>query len=589
MYFILEVANTHGGDFNYLNSLLDEFLEIKAPNIGIKFQAFKYDRIASEDYEWYETYKKLYFSPNEWKEVILKANRTKEVWLDIFDDYGIEIFNQNFSKIHGIKLQSSVLENKNVFEQLEQIDLTEKTIIINIAGYSIDEIKDLISRYEDILKPKELLIEIGFQSYPTKLEDSGMSKINMIKQLFSNKIVFADHSDGKSEDAIELPFAASMRGVDYIEKHIMHSSLKTIYDFHSSIFLNQFIRLKAKVDKYQNLNKQDFINQRERDYLEKTIQIPILSKIKYKNNWINSLDFNYKRTSKSGINTTRLNSMIESGFVKLNTDKEKNETFKSGDLSKVKIACIVAARLKSSRLKNKALLKIGKLSSIELCLKNCLKFGHVDHVILATSDLPQDAELSNYTYNEKVIFHRGDPENVIQRYLDIIDKKGIEVFVRVTGDMPFVSNQIFQFLLKEHFKSGADYTVARKAAVGTNLEIINTDALRKISKHFPKAEYSEYMTWYFQNNSEHFKINFVELPDKWIRDYRLTLDYQEDLDMFNEIQHYFDTNDLNFSIEELFDFLDKNKEIASLNAHLGLKYKTDQTLIHKLNKKTKII
>ena len=181
MYYILEVANTHGGDLNYLNSLLDEFSDLNEPKIGIKFQAFKYDQIATEDYEWYETYEKLYFSSNEWKEIINKAGQTKDVWLDIFDDYGIEIFNQNFSQIHGIKLQSSVLENNNVFEKLKQLNLTEKTIIINITGHSIDQIKELLLKYKNKLKPKELLIEIGFQSYPTKIQDSGMSKIDLIK------------------------------------------------------------------------------------------------------------------------------------------------------------------------------------------------------------------------------------------------------------------------------------------------------------------------------------------------------------------------------------------------------------------------
>jgi N,N'-diacetyllegionaminate synthase len=588
MYYILEVANTHGGDFNYLNSLLDEFEDVKGPKVGIKFQAFKYDEIATKDYEWYEIYEKLYFSPNQWKEVIKKANQRKDVWLDIFDAYGIEILCENFNQIHGIKLQSSVLENNNVFEKLKGMNLGEKTIIINIAGYSIEKIKELISKYENVLKPKELLIEIGFQSYPTELEDSGMSKINLIKKLFPNKIVFADHTDGTSDDAIELPFAASLSGVDYIEKHIMHSSLKTIYDFQSSISLTQFLKLKTKVDLYQNINKQDFINQREKDYLKKTIQIPVFSENQTKNNKIKYSDFNYKRTSKLGLDSATLNTMFASGYVKLNSDKAINDTLKTGDLSKVKIACIVAARLKSSRLKSKALLKIGKLSSIELCLKNCLKFENVDQVVLATSFLEQDRELVNHTYNKNVIFHKGDPDNVVKRYLDIIDDQKIDVFVRVTGDMPFVSNDIFQFLLKEHFKTRADYTAPTNAAVGTNVEIINTDALRKVRKHFPNAEYSEYMTWYFQNNPEYFQLNFVDLPEQWVRDYRLTLDYQEDLDMFIEIQNHFDVNNLEFSIDRLFDFLDSNKEVSTLNSHLTLKYKTDQTLIDKLNNKTKI-
>jgi N,N'-diacetyllegionaminate synthase len=589
MYYILEVANTHGGDLNYLNLLIDEFEGLKSPNIGIKFQTFKYDEIATDDYDWYETYKNLFFSSKQWKVIITKANKTKDVWLDIFDVYGIEILNENFNQIHGIKLQSSVLENDTVFEKLMQMNLKEKAIIINIAGHSIEKIKELISKYENILNPKELLIEIGFQSYPTKLEDSGVSKIDLIKNSFSNKIVFADHTDGTSHDAIELPFVASLCGVDYIEKHIMHSSLKTIYDFQSSIFLTQFNKLKEKIELYQSLREQDFINQRENEYLEKTIQIPVFSENQTTGTKIKYSDFNYKRTSKLGLDSGALNKMLATGFVKLNSDKKINDTIKADDLSKVKIACIVAARLKSSRLKSKALLKIGKLSSVELCLKNSLKFEQVDQVVLATSFLEQDRELANHTYNENVTFYKGDPDNVVKRYLDVIDDHNIDVFVRVTGDMPFVSNDIFQFLLGEHFKAGADYTVASRAAVGTNLEIISSDALKKVSNHFPNAEYSEYMTWYFQNNPEHFHLNFVDLPKQWIRDYRLTLDYQEDLEMFNEIQKYFEINNLNYSIDALYNFLDNNKEVGNLNAHLTLKYKTDKLLIDNLNQKTKII
>ena len=142
--------------------------------------------------------------------------------------------------------------------------------------------------------------------------------------------------------------------------------------------------------------------------------------------------------------------------------------------------------------------------------------------------------------------------------------------------------------MASHFEKGADYTVATQAAVGTTVEIINTNALKKIKSHFASANYSEYMTWYFQNNPEHFKLNFVDLPERLIRDYRLTLDYQEDLDMFNVIQKHLDDNKLPSNIESIFDFLDKNPDVAKLNGHITLKYKTDQTLIDTLNKETKI-
>ena len=55
MYIILEVANTHGGDIKYIYSLVEQYRSY-VNQIGIKFQPFKYDLLACEDYEWYSTY-----------------------------------------------------------------------------------------------------------------------------------------------------------------------------------------------------------------------------------------------------------------------------------------------------------------------------------------------------------------------------------------------------------------------------------------------------------------------------------------------------------------------------------------------------
>ena len=57
----------------------------------------------------------------------------------------------------------------------------------------------------------------------------------------------------------------------------------------------------------------------------------------------------------------------------------------------------------------------------------------------------------------------------------------------------------------------------------------------------------------------------MDLPESLVRDYRLTLDYQEDLDMFNCIQNYLDENKVKYSIENIFEFLDAHPEISSIN------------------------
>ena len=83
-YQILEVANCHGGNIGYLLSLIDEFSFMKGA--GMKFQPLHPDKIATKDYEWYNVYEQLYFDFSQWKVIIENASKTKDIWLDLFDD-----------------------------------------------------------------------------------------------------------------------------------------------------------------------------------------------------------------------------------------------------------------------------------------------------------------------------------------------------------------------------------------------------------------------------------------------------------------------------------------------------------------------
>jgi len=317
MYNIIEVANTHGGNFDYMSSLIDEFSEFKS-GFGIKFQAFKYDEIATKDFEWYPVYEKLFFDEEQWNEIIAKAYQTKDVWLDIFDLYGVEILSKNLKSVVGIKLQASVLYNYAVLDALSNVDLLSKKLIINVASFEIDEIDEIIARIENKIKISELLIEIGFQGYPTELNDSGISKIKKIRDNFQNKIVFADHVDGGGVNATILPLLASVLGVDVIEKHIMHSNLPTEYDHFSSLKVSKYREYIGLQEGYLKLNETEFITSKEIEYLEKTIQIPILKIDKKKGEKLNLIDFDFKRSNEVGLNTKELEKLIakEAVFIK---------------------------------------------------------------------------------------------------------------------------------------------------------------------------------------------------------------------------------------------------------------------------------
>ena len=586
MNYIIEVANTHGGNKDYVMSLIDEFSLFEGH--GMKFQPLHPDKIATSDFTWYPVYQELMFSPKEWNEIIKKAAITKKVWLDLFDTYGTQILEENLQLIFGIKLQASVLYNEHVIQELTKIDCSDKKLIVNISAIEKDEIQERLDYLKSTINPEEILIEVGFQSYPTELVDSGLVKLSYLKEYFSNPIVFADHIDGKLDDAIILPLIASLNGASYIEKHVMHSSLETKYDYFSSITIDIYTKLVEKIKNYKELEGKSFINKKEQTYLINSIQKPIAARNISKGKGICMIsDLEYRRSNQTGLSALEIKNLISNGYI-LARNVKKGETFKREYFKKAVIAVVIAGRLKSSRLKRKALLPIGEITSVEKCIQSCLKLPDTSYTILATSINEEDAELEQFTYSPQVIFHTGHPDDVIQRYLDIVNKLNIDIIYRVTADMPYVSEKVAEILLRKHFLQGADYTSAVEAAVGTAPEVINVQALREVKQHFPNADYSEYMTWYFQNNKEHFRVQLVDLPKDLIRNYRLTLDYQEDLDLFNKIQCYLDENKLPESIENIFAYLDANPEIAGLNSHITLKYKTDAELIATLNRVTKI-
>lgn len=595
-YIILEIANTHAGDRTYVFRLLEEYASYK--NCGIKFQPFKYDEIARKDYEWYPVYQTLFFDEPTWKSIIEKAAETKEVWVDVSNSYSVKILNNNSKYIRGIKFQASILDNILLIKELKTVDFSDKTIIINIASLTVEQITAHLNFIKQSLNPKEIVLQIGFQDYPTKLEDSGLSKIDTVRQKFGLPISFADHIDGTHEDAIDLPLAACLKGAVIIEKHVMCSGEKAKYDHFSSVVPEVFGTLYEKLGqlntekdrierKYSSLMDQPFINEREILYYKKTAMKPTLCKDMQKGQIVSlEYDVNYKRTNEDGLDIETIRNLNKDYSV-LAHPKKDGQVLKLEDFKKAKIASIIACRLKSTRLPQKATLKVNKeLSSVELCIKNSMLFKNVDLTILATSTSPEDDELKNYTYHKDVIFHKGDPDDVIQRYLDVIDKLDIDVFVRITADMPYVSEEIVNYMLNSHFETGADYTACKKAAIGQGVQILNASALRKVREYFPVSDYSEYMNAYIFNNPSLFKINDIDLPAEWIRDYRLTLDYPEDLELIKKIETHFETSGKPYNIKNLFDFLDNNPEIASVNKDKALIYKVDPELIATIKKKT---
>lgn len=586
---IFECANTHGGDYQLLERIVKEHSEVAYEQKHIKFQPLHPDKIATATYEWYDVYKELCFSMEQWATIISVAGVSFDaVWLDLFDVYGVEVLKKNLNAIHGIKFQASVLDNQEILDALREVNFTGKSVMLNVSGYELSEIQFFIEQFKHIATSAEFILQIGFQSYPTKLADTGLQKIAIVKAAFPGyKICIADHADAEDDMATIIPLLALTLGCDLVEKHIVHDRATAKYDGFSSLHVPEMQLLADRLSKCSDALQGPFISQAESEYLSKSIQIPILKNTVNAGSLLSINDLIFRRSNKPGISYNQIAEIQQKKFIVADS-LAAGETIQSNDFKAAGVGAIVACRMKSSRLKSKATLPIAGKASVERCLESTLSIDGLETVVLATSTLDEDQLLEAYDLNGRVKFWQGDPDDVISRYLGACEKYGIDVIVRVTADCPVMSSEIAEVLLEHHFKTGADYTAAKDCAVGTACEIYNTEALQRVISYIGKADHSEYMTWYMQNNQELFKVEIIDLPQDMVRNYRLTLDHQEDLDMFSKLYEKLSELQLPATLANIFKVLDDNPKISEINAHIGLKYKTDQALITLLNEKTKI-
>lgn len=596
-YLLYEIANSHGGSKEYIRKLIDALPKEKNTHLrqglggqaGIKFQVFKYDEIALKDYAYYKVYVKFFIDKQNWKKIFMHAkSKSFGVWVDVFDLYSVEVIKNNLNLITGVKLQSSVLDNLKVLSGLSEVIGNKKIkVMLNIAGREFGNIKEkLIDLKANYFEKNEIILQAGFQAYPTNKEDLTLSKVQLLRSKFPDtKISYADHVDGSFPLAFDIPVFAVLAGAEHIEKHVCLDRKNTKYDFQSALEPYECDLLIYKLNEAEKLLGTKFIPDKEADYLKTTIEKPIASASLRTGDIINFKNFDFRRTGQEGLTVAEVKDLMSKRYV-LNKDIKPGRTLSKDDFRKARIGVVIACRMKSTRLKHKAILPIQGIASIERCIINAKKIKSANEIILATSTIAEDQVLKKYALKQKIHFFAGDPEDVMLRYLGVAKKYKLDITIRVTGDCPIVSYEMAEFLLKKHFELGNDYTGPKEYCTGQNSEIYNVNTLKRVMEYLGDARHSEYMTWYMITNKDIFQVDMHDLPKEWVRTYRLTLDVQEDLDMFNALFEKLGKKEV--SIKNVFDVIDKNPWIHELNDAMVLKYVSDKKLIAMLNKETKI-
>lgn len=206
---------------------------------------------------------------------------------------------------------------------------------------------------------------------------------------------------------------------------------------------------------------------------------------------------------------------------------------------------IILARLSSSRLPYKALLKFGDETLISYIIDKVKLSGINDKdIILATSNDLSDDQLEIEAKQKKISLFRGSLNNVSLRIISCLKHFKCEKFILILGDNPWFSIDQLKLLKNNYKENMCKYVVTTTPELendlnllyyptGTRLQLIDSSLICKLYLKNNNKDAQEHTSFLFKELVFDQKQNIIISPnDGWkinsIKKFNLSINTLED-------------------------------------------------------------
>ncbi|WP_440911610.1 cytidylyltransferase domain-containing protein [Candidatus Pelagibacter sp.] len=241
----------------------------------------------------------------------------------------------------------------------------------------------------------------------------------------------------------------------------------------------------------------------------------------------------------------------------------------------MKIVSIVQARMNSSRLPGKVLMKINGKPMISFLTDRLRKLKKIDQIIIATTKNKKDDQIVSFCKKNKLDFYRGSEKNVLKRIFDAANFFKADIILFITGDCPLIDigiieKQLIYFIRNRKKLDYLGNSFIRSYPVGMDFQIFNFNTLKKNFKISKKRLEQEHVTLGIKRNSNQFKIkNLVASKNLFWPELGLTLDEKEDFILIKKIILYFKNKNKNyFNCSNIINLLKKKNNWIKINSHI---------------------
>ncbi|MEA2452275.1 MAG: spore coat polysaccharide biosynthesis protein SpsF [Actinomycetota bacterium] len=231
---------------------------------------------------------------------------------------------------------------------------------------------------------------------------------------------------------------------------------------------------------------------------------------------------------------------------------------------------IIQARSGSTRLPRKVLCELSHRSVLAWVVEAALTAATPeDTVIVATTELPEDEEVSEEARRSGAEVIRGPEEDVLTRFMIAMDGRPEGPIVRLTADCPLTDPQLLRWGINSFSSTPMDYlgtTIVRSLPRGIEVEVFSLAALRIADRNATGFDRSHVTSWMYTRSDLDIRGLTVSPSAE---DLRVTLDTPEDLDVLRNVVS--SLGDKSSSWKEVVRFLRTNPDVAAKNSRIQQK------------------
>ena len=234
---------------------------------------------------------------------------------------------------------------------------------------------------------------------------------------------------------------------------------------------------------------------------------------------------------------------------------------------KNKNLCIIQARMGSTRLPNKVLLKVNRTPLLEYEIKRVSQAKEIDKIVIATTVKKEDDKICELCQKLKIDYFRGSENDVLDRYFQCsLQYPQYKNIVRITGDCPLIDPKIIDQVITFFEKNNFDYASNIEKETfpdGLDVEIFKSALLKQAAQQAKLNSEREHVTLYIRKMKNIKTGNLSSKHD--FSHFRLTVDEKKD---FEVIKFLIKNSNLNDGYLKYISLLTKNPKIMFKNMYI---------------------